>query len=93
MSLVGHGVLLPGQVEYFDVILTSGVTYQVYVKPTDPTVDFDLYIYDERRNLVAFDVTPAADAYCNVTPAWTGPFRLTVTSKRGSSAYGIAVTN
>jgi len=93
MSLVGHGVLLPGQAQFFDVILTSGVTYQVYVAPTDPTVDFDLYIKDERGNLVAWDATPAADAYCTVTPAWTGPFRLTVTSKRGSSAYGIAVTN
>jgi len=93
MALVGHGVLLPGQVEYFDVILTSGVTYQVYVKPTDASVDFDLYINDERGILVAWDATPAADAYCTVTPAWTGPFRLTVTSKRGSSVYGIAITN
>jgi len=93
MSLVGHGVLLPGQMEYFDVVLTSGVTYAVYVKPTDPTVDFDLYINDERGNLVSWDATPAADAYCTVTPAWTGPFRLTVTSKRGASAFGIAVTN
>ena len=92
MSLVGHGVLLPGQIEYFDVVLTSGVTYQVYVKPTDPTVDFDLYIYDEQNNLVTWDATPAADAYCTVTPVWTGPFRLKVTSNRGVSAYGIAVT-
>jgi hypothetical protein len=93
MGLVGSGILGPGQAEYFDVLLQSGVTYRVYVKPVDPTVDFDLYIRDERGNLVAWDATPAADAFCDVTPLWTGPFRLTVMAKRGLSVYNIAVMN
>jgi hypothetical protein len=93
MSLVGHGVLGPGQAENFDVLLQSGVTYQVYVKPTDPSVDFDLYIYDESGNVVAQDNSTSSDALCNVTPLWTGPFRLHVKCARGASYYGIAIVN
>ena len=93
MSLIGHGVLGPGQAEYFDVLLTAGVNYKVYAKPVDPTVDFDLYIYDERGNEVAKDDTTASDALCGITPRWTGPFRLMVKAARGASLYSIVVTN
>jgi hypothetical protein len=91
MALVGSGMVGPGQAQFFDVVLQSGVTYQVYVKPVDYSVDFDLYIYDERGNLVARDNTTAPDAYCNITPLWTGPFRLEVKSERGMSPFNIVV--
>ena len=54
----------------------------------DPT---DLFVYDERGNLVSLDDSPAADAVCAVTPAWTGPFRLKVKAHRGLSGYRIQV--
>jgi hypothetical protein len=91
MGLVGSGILGPGEAEYFDVVLQSGVTYSIYVAPSDPSVDFDLHVHDENGNLVAQDVAPDADALCCVTPRWTGPFRLTVESARGVSTYSISV--
>jgi hypothetical protein len=93
MGIVGSGIVSPGVDNYFDVVLQSGVTYQVYVKPVDGSVDFDLVIYDERGNIVAADTTPANDAYCLVTPLWTGPFRLQVKSARGMSPFNIVVQN
>jgi hypothetical protein len=93
MSLVGSGIVGPGHSEYFDVILHSGVTYQVYVRPVDGSVDFDLDIYDERGNLVAQDNTTAPDALCNITPIWTGPFRLLVKAARGVSPFNIMIQN
>jgi hypothetical protein len=91
MSLVGSGVIGPGEAEAFDVLLTAGHTYAIAVQPTEPNVDFDLHIYDENGNLVAQDDSYARDAYCGVTPKWTGPFRLVVNSAHGTSAYQIRV--
>jgi hypothetical protein len=91
MPLVGSGVIGPGAADYFDVVLSGGRTYAVLVEPFDPTVDFDLFVYDERGNLVSLDDSPAADAVCAVTPAWTGPFRLKVKAHRGLSGYRIQV--
>ena len=91
MALIGSGVLGPGQAEYFDVVLKSGVRYGVYVNPTDPSVDFDLFVYDENGNLVTQDTTTASDALCYITPRWSGPFRLLVKAARGLSTYHIRV--
>lgn len=91
MGLVGSGVLGPGQAEYFDVALRSGATYSVYVVPSEPSVDFDLYVHDENGNLVTQDTSTSSDALCFITPVWTGPFRLTVKAARGLSTYRIRV--
>jgi hypothetical protein len=91
MALVGSGVIGPGGTEYFDVVLQGGHTYAVDVQPVEPGVDFDLRIYDENGNLITEDVSTTPDAYCNVTPRWTGPFRLMVNSARGVSGYQIQV--
>jgi hypothetical protein len=93
MSLVGSGIVGPGYPKYFDVVLFAGGTYQVYVQPVDPSVDFDLYIYDENGVLVAQDTTTNSDAICNITVFRTGTFRLTVQSARGLSAFNILVQN
>jgi hypothetical protein len=91
MSLVGTGVLGPGGAEYFDVVLSGNHTYAVLVDPFEPTVDFDLYVYDENGNLVTQDASPAAEAHCLITPRWTGPFRLVVKAHRGMSGFRIKV--
>lgn len=91
MALVGSGVIGPGGSESFGVVLQGGHHYSVYVRPTEPSVDFDLFVYDERDNLVGVDADPAPDAYCGLSPAWTGPFRLEVHSHRGLSDYQIVV--
>ncbi|HEU4759716.1 MAG TPA: hypothetical protein VFT91_07010 [Dehalococcoidia bacterium] len=91
MALVGSGILGPGQAQFFDVALAAGITYSVYVEPDQPSVDFDLKVFDENSNLVAQDISTDSDALCFITPAWTGPFRLVVESARGLSTYRIRV--
>ena len=91
MALIGSGILGPGQAEYVDVVLQSGVRHTVYVAPSDPSVDFDLYVYDEKGILVAQDITTDSDALCYITPLWTGPFRLVVKAARGISTFTVSV--
>ncbi len=91
MPLIGSGVLGPGQAEYVDVVLQSGVTYSIYVDASDPSVDFDLYVFDEQGVEVAQDSTTDSDAHCYVRPLWTGPFRFVVKSARGLSSYTVSV--
>ena len=91
MPLVGSGLIGPGGSEYFDIVLSGGHTYAVLVEPSEPTVDFDIYVYDENGNLVTQDDSSAANAYCAITPRWTGPFRLVVKAYRGFSGYRIQV--
>jgi hypothetical protein len=91
MALVGTGALGPGQAEFFGVTLESGHTYTVHVQPTQPGVDFDLRVFDENNNLITEDITTAPDAYCRITPRWTGPFRFMVNSAQGTAGYQIVV--
>lgn len=89
--LVGSGVLGPGESEYFDVNLTAGYEYRVYVHPENSLADFDLHIYDQSGNLVSYDESTESDAHGLMRPAWTGPFRILVNSSGGASRYTVAV--
>jgi len=91
MTQLGTGIIGEGADDYYEIVLTAGRAHQIYVRPDDPRVDFDLRIYDENENLVAYDTTYDADAYCIVTPGWTGPFRLAVTAASGGGRYTIMV--
>jgi hypothetical protein len=91
MPVVGAGVIGTGQVEYLDVMLEGGRTYSFSVHPSERDVDFDLHIYDQNGNLVAWDETTAADAYGVVTPIITGPFRIVGNSAQGMSTYQVEV--
>lgn len=64
MAVVGSGLLGPGGTQHLDVVLRGGITYNIYVNPSEAGVDFDLYIYDEINNTVAYDNTPASSAMC-----------------------------
>jgi hypothetical protein len=91
MPVVGAGVIGTGQAQYLDVVLQGGRTYSFSVHPSEPGVDFDLHIYDQNGNLVAWDESPAADAYGMVTPMITGPFRIVVNAVDGMAAYQVEV--
>ncbi len=91
MTVVGAGLIGTGQAEYLDVVLQGGRTYSFTVRPSEPNVDFDLYIYDQNGNLVAWDETTAADAHGTVTPIFTGPFRIVVKSAEGMATYQVEV--
>jgi hypothetical protein len=91
MAVVGAGVIGTGQAQYLDVTLEGGRTYSFSVHPSEPGVDFDLQIYDQNGSLVAWDESPAADAYGMVTPLITGPFRIVVNAVSGMSTYRVEV--
>jgi hypothetical protein len=91
MAVVGAGVIGTGQAEYLDVMLEGGRTYSFSVHPSERNVDFDLHIYDQNGNLVAWDESTAADAYGMVTPLITGPFRIVVNAAQGMSTYQVEV--
>jgi hypothetical protein len=91
VTLSGSGILAPGEAEYFDIVLQGQRLYSIYVYPSEPGVDFDLYIYDENGNLVEQDTETDSDALCIIAPRWTGPFRLEVQSARGLSPYSLEI--
>lgn len=93
MALVGSGMIGPGQSEHYRVDLQAGSTYRVYVAPSVPNVDFDLYVHDENGNLITYDDSFDADALCQITPRWSGPFLMSVKSAAGAASYTISVQN
>jgi len=91
MAQLGTGTIGAGADEYFETVLTAGRSHRIYVHPEDPSVDFDLSVYDQNGNLVDSDLSYSADAFCVVTPRWTGPFRLKVSAASGASRYTLIV--
>ncbi len=91
MTQIASGTIRAGGAEYLDVVLTAGRPHRILVQADDAGVDFDLSVYDERGNLVEQDVSFSPDAYCIVTPRWTGPFRLVVTAASGIGRYTLLV--
>jgi hypothetical protein len=85
------GRLRAGGEDYFDAVFEGGMPYRIYVAPHDSGADFDLFVYDQNGNRVAFDDDPDSDALCVVTPRWTGPFSIVVKCHSGSSPYDILV--
>jgi hypothetical protein len=91
MTRIGSGTISGGAQEYFDVELTAGKPHRIYVRPDNEQADFDLAIFDENGNLVDFDTDASADAFCVVTPNWTGPFTIAVIAASGGSSYTLVV--
>jgi hypothetical protein len=91
MARIGSGTIRAGGEEYFDVVLNAGKRHRIYVHPEDEDVDFDLAVYDQDGNLVEIDVNDSADAFCVVTPIWTGPFRIAVIAASGMGRYTLVV--
>lgn len=85
------GALVAGEEESFDVVLTADRPHEIYVRPDDPTADFDVDVFDENSILVEQDVTTNSDAYCVVTPRWTGRFTVVVRAVEGASSYQLFV--
>ena len=85
------GPLGPGDLECWPVVLKAGRVYEIYAEPSDPTVDFDLYVYDENDNPIDTDEDWDSDALCIVAPEWTGPFNIVVRCERGFSTYELTI--
>jgi hypothetical protein len=89
--LAGSGYLREGERDDYDAMFEGDVTYRIYLSPSDPGADFDLYVYDESDVPIDQDDAPASYALCNVTPRSTGPFQIVVECVSGQSPYRILV--
>ncbi|HLZ38606.1 MAG TPA: hypothetical protein VKP64_12820 [Mycobacteriales bacterium] len=90
MSWMHTGFVAEGEQQSFDVVLEAGTSAVIYVRPKeDVSADLDLHVYDEKGDLVSHDVYADIDAACRVTPERTGPFRVVVSSARGSSRFAL----
>jgi hypothetical protein len=92
VALIGSGRLRAGEVEAFDVVLYANTRYTVQVRPDQPDVDFDLRVYDQNGNLVQWGESADSEATVEVTPRWTGSFRIFVICATGASGYQVLIS-
>jgi hypothetical protein len=90
-SVLDEGWLSTGQERAVYLSLDAGRSYCLGVIPADPSCDLDLCVLDENGQVVEVDQSPDSDAYCVVTPLWTGPFCVVVRAASGSSAYQLFI--
>ena len=90
-DIVYIGKIYPQQEESFKIVLRENRKYHIYVDATNPSADFDLYVYGEDDVLVAFDDHLQADAQVEIEPQQKGPYRLQIRSVRGYSEFVVLV--
>lgn len=84
-------VVGPRAWHHYDLRFVGGERAKVYARG-DGDSDLDLYVYDERGNLICKDVSPGDEMACAWTPRWTGMFRIRVLNRGVTNQYSI-VTN
>ncbi|GFE71879.1 pre-peptidase C-terminal domain-containing protein [Chroococcus sp. FPU101] len=67
--------------------LPSGTSWSVAVIPSEPNVDFNLYIESPEGEQLTQDSSPNADAYCTFTTTVEGVYSFRVESLKGVSDY------
>ncbi len=92
MPLVGRDQLAKGQSDtYRNVKLSAGILYTIMIKADEPSVMFDVDVYDENGNRVSTSPIYGSTIGCQVAPRWTGLFTIVVTCVRGFSEYSLVV--
>lgn len=71
--------------------LERGKTWKVSVIPSEPNVDFNLYIEDPDGKEVIQDSSPKASAYCTFTSTQGGPYSLRIESVKGVSDFKLNI--
>jgi hypothetical protein len=93
MAVLGRDELAAGQsASYPSIKLSANVEYTIIVQSDDPTVAFDVNVFDENDNNVSTSSVYGAFIGCQVTPRWTGLFTIVVTCVRGYSAYSLVIS-
>lgn len=83
-----------GATDRYEVQLTEGANYAVHGVCDNDCTDLDLKIYDENNNLIAEDTSTDDQPIVQVTPRWSGKFRLEVLMYDCNSApcyYAVSV--
>lgn len=65
-----------GNVTYFETF--SGGQLAMITLDGDGSTDLDIFVYDERNNLITFGIGPTDHEFVSFTPLWTGVFRIEV---------------
>jgi hypothetical protein len=84
--------LRQGQSQWINIKLRSGTSYVITALGDQDCRDLDLELYDENGNLVSRDAQTDGTPVMNITPSWTGNFKVRVTlaeTKAAYSYYGI----
>ena len=93
MPLLGRDQLSSGQSDrYPNIKLSANTQYTIMVQSDDPTVAFDVNVFDENSNNVSTSAVYGAHIGCQVKPRWTGLFTVIVTCVRGYSSYSLVIT-
>jgi len=85
--VVYKGYLARGDMTVISVVLQAGVHYFLIGAGCGDCYDLDLVLVDENNNLIDRDVLTDAVPVVQVTPRWTGEFRIGV-KMANSSADG-----
>lgn len=88
------GYLRTGEVTNYYFNLSSGRNYIIYAVCDEDCGDIDLCLFDENDNEISCDNKTDSMPFVNVTPRWTGSFRLRVrmyNCRVNPCKFGIAV--
>jgi hypothetical protein len=91
MARIGSGTIRAGGEEYFDVVLNAGTHHRIYVHPRTKMSTSTSRCMTRTETSSRSDVGESADAFCVVTPIWTGPFRIAVIAASGVGRYTLVV--
>lgn len=71
--------------------LENNKTWKVSVIPTEPDVDFNLYVEDPDGKEVIQDSSPKASAYCTFTSTLSGVYSIRIESVKGISDFKLNI--
>jgi len=91
---IKYGSLYDNRYDNYYFSLSRGWTYKIYAACDGDCGDIDLCLYDENGNKIDCDETTDDQPVVEVTPKWTGRFRLKVhmyDCRINPCRFGIAV--
>ncbi len=76
---IGTGRINRGGNDIYTLNLIRNNRYAIIAVCDNDCSDIDLKVYDENNNLIAEDVAYDDYPLVNITPRWSGPFKVVVT--------------
>jgi len=89
---VGHDTIDPYGIDTYSITLLGDEYAKIEVYG-DHSTDLDLYLIDENGNQVAKDEGPTDHCMVDGVPKWTGPFKVRILNRGGSSNSYVVTTN
>lgn len=77
----------------YETELPGGMQHTLQVQPTSDEVDFNLYVYDSRGELIAKDSGPEASAVCSITTNAPERCQLKVELLHGAAGFSLNIAS